>query len=73
MQSMFTNTAFSSLDLSSFNTKNVVNMNSMFQRIYNLRSLNVSKFDTSQVTDMFKMFDSCSLLQKLEITNFRTE
>ena len=45
------------LDLSRFNTKNVVDMGSMFFECENLMSLNVSNFNTSKVTNMDYMFN----------------
>jgi len=62
----------SSLDLSSFNTSNVIEMYSMFLGCENLTSLDLSSFDTSKVTDMKTMFYSCSSLKTLDVSNFDT-
>ena len=60
------------LDLSRFNTKNIVDMGCMFLDCENLMSLNVSNFDTSKVTDMGYMFNGCCSLTTLNISNFDT-
>ena len=60
------------LDLSRFNTKNIVDMGSMFFKCENLMSLNVSTFDTSSVTNMNYMFNGCCSLTILNISNFDT-
>ena len=46
------------IDLSNFDTSQVTNMNSMFERMTNLTTLNVSNFNTSKVTDMIYMFSN---------------
>mgnify|MGYP002517200301 CR=1 FL=1 len=57
---MFNNcVALKSLDLSSFDTANVTDMNGMFFECKALKSLDLSDFDTANVTDMSYMFDSC--------------
>ena len=40
------------IDLSSFDTKNVTNMNGMFYGCKNLNRLDLSSFDTKNVTNM---------------------
>ena len=72
MCNMFYNCAFPSLDLSSFDTRNVTNMKQMFQYCDALTSLDLSGFNTSNVTDMSNMFDSCSALTSLDLSNFNT-
>lgn len=62
----------SSLDLSSFDTSNVIDMASMFWKCSNLNSLNLSSFDTSNVTNMCRMFYGCSNLSSLDLSNFNT-
>ena len=54
-----------SLDLSSFNTNNVTNMNHMFGGCKSLESLDLSSFNTCNVTDTNCMFLLCESL-KLE-------
>ena len=55
----------SKLNLSSFNTNNVTNMNKMFYYCVNLSQLNLSSFNTNNVTDMSGMFSDCSNLYEL--------
>ncbi len=61
-----------SIDLSSLDTSEVTNMNSMFTGCEGLTSLDVSKFDTSNVTDMGSMFGFCSSLTSLDLSKFDT-
>lgn len=60
------------LDLSSFNTSNVVNMDSMFSGCAKLTTLDLSSFNTSKVLDMNCMFCNCSNLTSLDVSNFNT-
>lgn len=61
-----------SLDLRSFNTSEVFDMQYMFQNCDTLTSLDVSSFDTSKVTDMKAMFVNCQSLTSLDVSNFNT-
>ena len=47
-----------SIDLSSFNTSNVVNMSGMFFRS-SVKHIDIKHFDTSKVVDMSGMFFGC--------------
>ena len=60
------------LDLSRFNTKNVVDMGSMFSCCKALTQLDLSNFDTSKVTKMCYMFYDCEALTQLDLSNFST-
>ena len=60
------------IDLSSFNTSKVTNMEYMFNDMPGLTSLNLSNFDTSKVTNMNSMFYSMSGLTSLNLSNFDT-
>ena len=60
------------IDLSNFDTSQVMNMSHMFHSMSNLTALNLSNFDTSQVTDMNNMFDGMSSLTSLNLSNFDT-
>ena len=62
-----------SLDLLSFDTSLVTNMNSMFLNCSNLISLNLSSFNTEGVFGMKRMFCNCSNLQLLDLSNFNTK
>lgn len=59
--------AWTSLDLSAFNTHNVVTMQAMFQYCNALTSLNLSAFDMSNCTNVASMFVSCSALTTLNL------
>lgn len=69
-----------SLDLTSFDTSNVTNMNQMFNMYCNdnatlskLASITFSnKFNTSKVTGMAYMFQYCRALTSLNLSNFNT-
>jgi len=52
--------ALKELNLSNFNTRNVVYMNHMFSRCSSLKELNLSNFKTKNETDMNGMFFGCS-------------
>ena len=56
MDGMFMNTKLTSIDLSNFDTSNVISMKSMFENIDGLTSLDISTFDTGIVSDMSHMF-----------------
>jgi surface protein len=60
------------LDVSSLNTSNATDMESMFQWCNTLTSLNVSNLDTSKVTNMVSMFNSCKKIEELDLTSFKT-
>lgn len=59
-----------SLDLSSFETKNVYNMENMFYDCSSLESLDLSMFDVSNVKTIFLMFWKCSSLTTLDLSNW---
>ena len=48
------------LNLSNFNTINVIDMGHMFYCCSSLKELNLSKLNTNNVTDMGSMFFGCS-------------
>ena len=51
------------VDLSNFDTSQVIYMNSMLYGCSSLESLDLSNFDTSKVTNMRSMFYNCSSLE----------
>ena len=61
-----------SLDVSSFDTSKVTNMEAMFAGMPSLTTLNLSNFDTSKVTRMNSMFEGVSRLTTLNLSNFDT-
>ena len=72
MSKMFSACKFPSLDLSSFDTRNITNMQQMFDYCYALTSLDLTNFNTSNVTDMSNMFSSCYGLTTVDLSNFNT-
>ncbi len=60
------------LDLTGFDTSDVVNMSNMFKSCTNLKTINLSSFDTSNVENMSSMFNGCENLQTLNLSNFNT-
>ena len=73
MSGMFGGSPFKSLDLSKWDTKNVINMSYMFVGMGGLSSsLDLSHFDTSHVTDMSYMFAMNVNLTNLDVTSFNT-
>jgi surface protein len=64
--------ALTSINVTNFDTSNVMYMNHMFRGCSSLTTLNVTNFDTSNVTTMEAMFSRCSGLTTLDVTNFDT-
>ncbi|WP_338231247.1 BspA family leucine-rich repeat surface protein [Companilactobacillus muriivasis] len=60
------------LDLSSFKTEKVTNMNAMFD-YSGIEELNLSGMDTSQVTDMTNMFSDMTNIKELDLSSFNTD
>lgn len=67
-----------SVDMSRFNTKNVKNMDYMFQNCLSLTKLNISHYgdvkyewDTSNVTNMTSMFEGCASVEWLPVDVFK--
>ena len=61
--------SLTSLDLSSFDTSLVNDMDEMFYNCYSLTSLDLSSFDTSLVKDMDEMFRNCQKLEYINLEN----
>ena len=55
------------INLSNFNTNNVINMSCMFYGCSSLKEINLSNFNTNNVTDMSYMFSRCLDELKLKI------
>ena len=62
-----------SIDLSSFNTNNVKNMNFMFEGCTSLESIDLSSINTKNVKTMWGMFYQCSSLKSIDLSSFNTE
>ena len=61
-----------SLDLSNWNTSNVIYMSAMFYDCSRLTSLDLSNWNNSNVTYMNEMFYDCFRLTSLDLSNFNT-
>ena len=74
MRNMFYNcNSFKSLDISLFNTKNVLNMDSMFYNCTSLTSLDISNFNIQTKTYISNMFHYCHSLIYINISNLVTD
>jgi surface protein len=60
------------LDLSSFNTKNLISLEYTFADSFSLEYINFDDFNTENVTTMAGMFYGCSGLEGLVISSFDT-
>ena len=60
------------IDLSNFNTSDIVDMQYMFFSCSGLNKLNLSNFDTSKVTSMTFMFRKCTSLVSIDLSSFDT-
>ena len=61
------------IDLSKFNTKNVINADDMFYNCENIININLSKFNTKNMKTMKNMFYNCSNLLNLDLISFDTQ
>ena len=59
-----------SINLSNFNTKNVINMSSIFFGCSSLTKINLTNFNTQNVVNMNHMFCKCSSLEELDLSYF---
>ena len=57
------------LDLSSFITTSMIDMNSMFSRSYHLKDLNLLQFDTRKIIKIKDMFFCCSSGLNINVLN----
>lgn len=60
------------LDVSKWDTSQVMNMKNMFYFCNSLTALDVSNWDTSRVTNMFGVFGDCSSLATLDVSGWDT-
>ena len=72
MSNMFFSSQTTSIDTSSFNTSNVVDMTALFYGVSGLTSIDVSNFDTSNVNVFSAMFYNCSGLTSIDVSSFNT-
>ena len=61
------------LDLSSFDTKQVINYGGIFAYCTNLKKVDISSFDTSNAIYFNSFFANCNKLEKIDVSNFNTE
>ncbi len=61
-----------SIDISDWDTSNVINMNKLFYNCPRLESINLSNFNTSNVTNMSYMFRHDTSIQNIDVTHFDT-
>lgn len=61
--------ALTKIDISSFDTSNVISMCQMFCDCSSLTQLDISSFNTSRVTEMNHMFSLCKRLINIYISN----
>ena len=59
-----------SIDLSNFNTENVLDMSYLFYNCISITSIDVSNFNTKNVYNMSEMFDNCINIRYLDISSF---
>ena len=65
--------SLTNIDLSNFNSSNIITMSFMFYYCKSLVSINISSFNTQKVTNMEYMFSKCKSLIKLDLSNFNTK
>ena len=58
------------LDLASFNSSNVTEMQKTFMNCESLTSLNVNRLNVSKVTHFINCFQNCSSIAKIDISNW---
>lgn len=72
MEEMFINSTAPNIDVSDFNTNQVITMKDMFKGCSNITTLSFSNLNTSKVTDMSGMFCDCTNLNEFRAANFNT-
>jgi len=60
------------VDLSNFDSSQVVDMSRMFYKCNNIKEINLNGLNTSLVTDMNSMFYECKSLLSLDFSSFNT-
>ena len=74
MLGMFSNCSkLVNIDISNFDTINVINMNSIFNKCFELEKITgLKKLNTKNVTNMEYMFDFCVKLKNIDLSSFDT-
>ena len=62
-----------SLNLSNFNSKNIIYIHWMLSNCKNLTNINLSNFNTQNVINMSGMFSNCNNLKNLDVSTFNTQ
>ena len=71
MQEMFYGcSSLTSINISSFITPNLKEINGMFQLCSSLTYINLSNFNTLKIEDNNKLFYNCSNLKDIDISSF---
>ena len=65
--------SLTNINLSNFNTQNVINMSNMFSGCSSLVNINIFNFNTKNVINMSNMFSGCSSLTNINLSNFNTK
>ena len=74
MTSMFQScNSLASLDVSNWNTENVIQMHKMFEGCHSLATLDVSNWNVGKVELMYQTFALCFSLTELDVSNWNTE
>ena len=68
MRSLFRALEIDQIDLSEFDTTNVIRMEKMFNSCRNIKQLDLQNFDFSSVIDMQEMFSSCNSLKDIKFS-----
>ena len=58
------------INLDNFNTKNVSNMNMMFNKCLSLKDINISNFNFDNIKKINCIFGKCYSLKDLNLSNF---
>ena len=66
-------TSLINLNLSRFNTQNIIGMSLMFSGCNSLTNIDLSNLNTQKVTDMHDMFSGCNSLRNLDLSSFDTQ
>ena len=74
LNSFFRNcTSLTSLDLSNYDSSEIINLSYMFSGCISLTSLDLSNWDTSNVKNIDYLFHNCSSLESVNLENWNIE
>ena len=65
--------SLTNIDLSNFNTKNIINMNNMFHGCNSLVNIKLSNLNTQNITSMSGIFSGCISLKNVDLSNINTQ